>query len=214
MALELDETHRTPAHPSNGKILQSIGKTVLFFGRWTAKGTIPEGPRGVFIAAPHTSNWDLIYMLACAWALRVRLSWVGKDTLFKGPMGPFLRAMGGIPIIRDKKLGTVGSLAATFNDGNNIYLSIPPSGTRSKRDHWKSGFYWVAQQADVPIICGYLDYKTRSGGIGPVIHTTGDIKADMDKIRAFYTPLEGKLNHNKSAIRLKDEDDVVGSPPA
>lgn len=195
----------TPEHPTAGRFLQLIGKSVLFVLRFKAVGEWPKSPKAVFIAAPHTSNWDLVYMLACAWTLRVQLSWMGKKTLFKGPRGWFMRKLGGVPVDRSKASNTVDQMAQIFKECDGMYLAIPPSGTRSKRDFWKSGFYHIARGADVPVICGHLDFSTRQGGIGPVITLTGDAKADMDQFRAFYGNIRGLYPEQESTILLKEE---------
>ncbi len=108
-------------------------------------------------------------------------------------------------VIRDKGLNQVDQMANAIKERDRMYLALAPSGTRSVRDHWKSGFYRVAVAADVPIICGFLDYRTRTGGIGITVVPSGDLSADMDKIRTFYAPIEGRRNALKSTIRLKDE---------
>ncbi|MFT7623250.1 MAG: 1-acyl-sn-glycerol-3-phosphate acyltransferase [Myxococcota bacterium] len=184
-----------------------VGRIILGTVGWKAVGELPDDcPRAVFIAAPHTSNWDLVLMLACAFVLGVPLSWVGKHSMFEVPLlGRFLLALRGVPVIRHKGLNQVDQMSAAITGSERMYLALAPSGTRGKKDHWKSGFYHVAIAANVPIICGHLDYKTKSGGIGPIIAPSGDIKADMEKFRAFYGPLEGKKNENKTDIRLRDE---------
>ncbi len=184
-----------------------LGRVSLRLFGWEAVGEGFDAPKCVFIAAPHTSNWDLFFMLAVAWTLRVPMSWAGKHTLFKIPLwGWYLSLVGGLPVVRGSKTNTVQQLADHFKGRDRMYLAMAPSGTRGLRDSWKSGFYHVAVAADVPIVCGFLDYKNKRGGVGPIIHPTGDVKADMDRIREFYGPIEGKKNALKSTIRLRDED--------
>ena len=182
-----------------------IARLWMWVFGWTVTGGIPEGRRFVLIAAPHTSNWDLPFMLAASLTYRVRVNWIGKHTLFKPPWGAFMRFLGGIPIDRSAPQGMVGAAAQTIRDSPSMLLAVPPSGTRSKRDHWKSGFYWIAKEAGVPILCGYLDYGRRVADLGMSFHPTGDVAADMDRIRAYYDGIRGRFPENETDIRLRDE---------
>ena len=172
---------------------------------WKVEGEIPQGGKAVLIAAPHTSNWDFPFMLAAAFVLRVKLSWMGKDSLFKRPFGWLFRRLGGIPINRSAAHGIVDQMSQRFNQAKALIIAVAPSGTRSHRDHWKSGFYWIAAQAQVPIICGYLDYRLKRAGLGPSVLPTHDLSADMDRIRAFYEGIRGRNPELETTIRLLDE---------
>ncbi len=179
---------------------------MLAFG-WDVDGEAPPGvPRAVVIAAPHTTNWDLPHMLAAGFIFRLRLSWMGKDTLFVGPFGWFLRWMGGVPVDRRAPRGMVKEVARQFDAVDRLALAVPPSGTRKRAAHWKSGFYWIAVEAKVPILMCYLDYANRRAGIGPVLHPTGDIRADMDVIRAFYHGRRGKFPDAETPILVREEE--------
>ncbi len=160
------------------------------------------------IAAPHTTNWDFPLTLAIARVSGVRISWLGKESLFRGPAGPVMRRLGGIAIDRSAPGGMVASLAKEFVDHDRLVLVVPAEGTRSLTDYWKSGFYRIAEQAGVPVMCSYLDRRTRTGGFGPVITPTGDLTADMDVIRGFYADKEGLKPGRFGPIRLREEDDV------
>ena len=150
-------------------IRRSIGRAVLWCTRWRIEGDPPATAKYVLIAAPHTTNWDLLYLLAMSFATGVRISWLGKDTLFRGPVGTVLRGLGGVPVARDQRSGLVSSLAREFAIADRLVVVVPPEGTRGRTDHWRTGFYRVACAADVPIVCSYLDYSRRIGGFGPVI---------------------------------------------
>lgn len=195
----------TDAHPRCGFFAHWVGRTVRAITRWKIVGVIPESPKGVFIAAPHTTWWDLVHMLSVAWSLRIRLSWVGKAELFRFPLGWFMRALGGVPVYRESKTDTVGQLVQRFAEVDGMYLSIAPSGTRKKRDHWKSGFYHVCARAEIPILCGFLDYAKKEGGIGPVLLPSGDLSADMDRIREFYSGVTARYPELLSTVRLREE---------
>jgi len=179
------------------RVLRSIG--------WRVEGQPPDHHRFVLIAAPHTSNWDLALMLLMSVAFRVRIHWLGKHSLFRGPAGWLLRRLGGLPVRRGEPSQLVAQLASKFAERDDFVLVVPPSGTRSSTDHWKSGFYRIAEAASVPIVCGYLDFGTRIGGFGPAILPSGDVRADMDEIRAFYLGKRGRHPDQVSEIRLRDE---------
>lgn len=165
----------------------------------------PIPAKCVMIAAPHTSNWDFPMMLALSKASGVRASWLGKRSLFKGPMGPVMRWFGGVAVDRDASGGMVASLAGQFDHVDRLALMVPAEGTRSHTDYWKSGFYRIAQQAEVPIVLAFLDRSTGKGGFGPAIEVTGDVDADMDRIRAFYEGMTGLKAGRFGPIRLKEE---------
>ena len=193
-----------------------IGKAFLRVAGWKVDGDPPLVDRYVIIAAPHTSNWDMPFMLAFAFVYDVPVRWMGKHTLFEAPFGAFFRRLGGIPIIRHRPGGVVGQMIEEFENNESLVLMVPAEGTRSSVDYWKSGFYHIARGADVPVVLSYLDFGTKVGGIGPALKMTGDIGADMDKIRAFYAGKEGFRPENAGAIRLREEDveDVVAHDAA
>lgn len=158
------------------------------------------------IAAPHTTNWDFPITLAIAAVTGVRINWLGKDALFKGPMRPVMRWLGGVPIDRSSSQGMVAHLAEELSSHDHMVLVVPAEGTRSLTEYWKSGFYRIAEKAGVPIVCAYVDSTTRTGGFGPVITPTGDVRADMDRIRAFYAGKEGLKPGRFGPVRLRDEE--------
>jgi 1-acyl-sn-glycerol-3-phosphate acyltransferase len=172
---------------------------------WRVENLLPPGTKFVLIGAPHTSNWDFIFMLATANVMRVKVSWMGKHTLFKPPFGALFRRLGGIPINRQASHGVVSQIAERYDQADELLLAVAPSGTRKHVDHWKSGFYRIALQAGVPIACGYLDYAGRRAGIGLVFTPSGDMQSDMDRIRDFYHDKRGRHPGLESTIRLRDE---------
>ena len=172
---------------------------------WEAEGAKPVAQKFVLIAAPHTTNWDLPYTLAMASVFDVRISWMGKHTLFRGPMGWIMRALGGIPVRRNRNTNLVEQMARAFREADSLCLTIPAEGTRGYVAHWKSGFYHIAKAANVPIQLGYLDYARKRGGLGPTLLPTGDLRHDMDEIRDFYVDKVGKYPDHFGEIRLKEE---------
>ncbi len=182
-----------------------LARWFLAMTGWQTGGERPVPKRYVLVAAPHTSNWDLPYLLAFAWLHDIRISWMGKHTLFRPPLGAIARRLGGIPVHRHRRGDLVSQLAAVIEMADAICLVVPVEGTRSYVPHWKSGFYHIARTAEVPIVLSYLDYATRTGGFGPAVLPTGDIAADMDEIRAFYADKQGRYPEKFGAVRLKEE---------
>ena len=185
-----------------------IGRLWLQLAGWRLEGALPPGvTKGVVIAAPHTSNWDLVFMLAVAYALGVRPSWLGKRELFRFPFGGVMRLLGGVPVDRSRRTNLVDQAVARLREATHLFLVIPPSGTRSRAAHWKSGFYHIARGAGVPIICSFLDYRRKVGGIGLSFVPTGDVCADMDKIRAFYGTVTARFPDQVTPMRIREEDE-------
>ncbi len=183
-----------------------FGRTMLRLAGWRIVGERPAVPKYVLITAPHTSNWDFPYMMLYGMAMGIGPRWVGKHTLFRAPFGGFMRALGGIPVRRDSAHQMVDQLVDTFRNSERLALVMPPEGSRSRMPHWKSGFYYVARGADVPIVMSYLDFSRREGGIGPLLQPGGDMAADMDRLRAFYADKRGLYPDKESPVRLKQED--------
>jgi 1-acyl-sn-glycerol-3-phosphate acyltransferase len=172
---------------------------------WEPEGRRPAARRYVLIAAPHTSNWDLAYLLALAVVFDIRVSFMAKHTLFRGPMGWVMRRVGGIPVRRHRRENAVEQMARLLKGPDPLCLTVPAEGTRAYVAHWKSGFYHMARAAGVPIVMGYLDYERRRGGFGPELIPTGDIRQDMDEIRSFYSDKVGRYPADFGEIRLKEE---------
>lgn len=191
---------------TSGGIARAIGALYLRVLGWRVEGALPAGGKGVVIAAPHTSNWDMPAMLAVAYVLGIEPAWLGKRELFRWPFGIFMRWLGGIAVVRSERQNMVQQVAAKFEAAESLWVVIPPSATRSRATHWKSGFYHIARAADVPIVCAFLDYGGRVTGIGPSFVPTGDVRADMAIIRRFYEGMQGKYPQQTTPPRLLEED--------
>ena len=159
---------------------------------WRTKGNIPDIKKFVMIAAPHSSNWDFVFFLLIVFKLKLSIHWMGKHSMFKFPFKGLLKRLGGIPIDRSAKSNVVQTMTRAFNRSKQLIVTIAPSGTREKVTTWKTGFYHIARQAKVPIVCGFIDYKHKIVGIGPVFKPTGDMASDMDAIQAFYIQYSGR----------------------
>jgi 1-acyl-sn-glycerol-3-phosphate acyltransferase len=180
--------------PVVNTLLRGFSMAFLRLTGWKVEGSLPpQATKSVFIAAPHTSNWDLPYTLMVAFALRLNPYWMGKHTIFKAPFGPLMRWLGGIPVNREQANNLVAASARAIRDADGpLQLIVPPEGTRSKTRYWKTGFYHIARTANVPIVMAYMDYADKRSGLGPLFEPTGDIDADMNAIKAFYAPFRGK----------------------
>ncbi|HEY5657589.1 MAG TPA: lysophospholipid acyltransferase family protein [Myxococcota bacterium] len=182
-----------------------LARWFLRLSGWQVEGGKPYLRRFVLIGAPHTSNWDLVFMLAIAAVLDVKVEWLGKHALFRPPLGWLMRRLGGIPVVRHRQENTVLRMAQTFESRESLALALSAEGTRGYAPYWRSGFYHIARAAGVPIVLGYLDYARRRGGFGPAILPTGDIRSDMDEIRDFYADKVGRHPDRVGEVRLKEE---------
>jgi 1-acyl-sn-glycerol-3-phosphate acyltransferase len=189
-------------------MMKALADFLLWLGGWHIEGGPPEARRYVLIAAPHTSNWDFIWVLAFAYHFEMKIRWIGKHTLFRWPYGWFMRLLGGVSIQRDRRQSLVKQMADALVAADSMCLVVPVEGTRGYVDHWKSGFYHIARTAGVPIVMSFLDYSRKTGGIGPALQPSGDVHRDMDRLRAFYADKIGKFPDKTSPIRLVEEETV------
>jgi len=166
----------------------ALGRALLSSGGWRIDGEMPDVAKAVIIVAPHTSNWDFVWGAAAKLALRLRVRFLGKHTLFEGPLAPLMRWLGGIPVDRRSPAGVVEQTLAAFADRRQLILAVAPEGTRRKVPAWKSGFYRIAVGATVPIVPVALDYQKRAVVLGAAFHPTGDYDADLPRIQAFFAP--------------------------
>ena len=186
-----------------------LSRVWLFLWRWKVVQPEPLPDRCVVIAAPHTSNWDFPITMAMATVSGIDIHWLGKAQMFNPVLGPTFRWLGGISVERSSPQGLVGDLAGLLRRSERLALVVPAEGTRSPVDYWKSGFYRIAQEADVPIVCAFVDRSTRSGGFGPQIRPSGDVVADMDLIRSFYADKTGLRPDRFNTPRLREEDSAT-----
>lgn len=159
---------------------------------WRLVGEIPNVPKLVLIAAPHSSNWDGVWGMLFKVALRVDMRFIGKREVFFWPLGALLRSLGGIPIDRRGAHDMVEQMRMQFATHDRLWLGIAPEGTRRKVTKWRSGFWHIARAAHVPILPIYFHYPDKTIGFLPLITPNEDLAADMARIRALYLPYEGK----------------------
>ncbi len=181
-----------------------VGRSWLAFFGWKVEGPPPGVPKAVVVAYPHTSNWDFPFALAVAYAHGVDIRWLGKKQMFRPAFGWLFRWLGGVPVDRTKSTGLVDAVVETIGQYDELLVVIPPEGTRGQAGRWKSGFYWIAVNAKVPIILSFLDYSRKVGGIGTTFMPTGNLEADFEKIRDFYDGIDGKFPAKQVPISLLD----------
>lgn len=174
------------------QLLRLIAILLLFLFGWKTVGKKPEEKKYVIIAAPHTSNWDLFFMMLIALDLKIAIYWMGKDSIFNFPFKHLMMWMGGISIDRSQSNNLVATMVEIFNESDSLVLSVPPEGTRSHTVYWKTGFYHIAHGANVPIALGFLDFAKKEGGIHEMFYTSGDIEADMLQLKNFYKKITAK----------------------
>lgn len=180
-----------------GLVLKMIG--------WTFEGEVPSEKKYVLIAAPHTSNWDFVLMILYTLMLRMRVNWMGKDSLFRPPLGLIFRALRGIAIDRSSRNQVVSNIAREYRTRDRLILIITPEGTRGKTRLWKSGFYHIARDAGVPIALSYVDARRKVVGIHPTLLVPSDDQdADLAVIRGVYEGKVGIRADNTGEIRFSD----------
>jgi 1-acyl-sn-glycerol-3-phosphate acyltransferase len=200
--------------PRCNPLARLIGKLLCRLTGWRMVGETHAVSKAVLIAAPHTSNWDIFYALMAGWSVGTSFHWLVKSDHVRGPLGWLIRALNGIPVDRSAPQGLVEQAAQRFAESERLLLMVPAAGTRSYRPYWKSGFYWMAKEAGVPISLGFLDYPRKQASLGPLLYPGDDLRADMDTIRAHYQGKQGKFPEKVSRIRLRAEDEGEGEGEA
>jgi len=173
---------------------------------WTAVMAPAPGKKFVLVGYPHTSNWDFLYALLWGMASGTRFRWVGKKQLFPPVIGVVMKWLGGIPVDRSRAGGDfVSQVARIFDQHDNLWVVVAAEGTRSRAEYWKTGFYYMALEAKVPIALAYLDYAKKEVGIGGYFTPSGNLEADFAQIKAFYADKVGLDPSKQSPIRLRDK---------
>jgi len=173
---------------------------------WTIQADLPDIKKYVIIAAPHTSNWDFPLGILAAKAIRLKVYWMGKHSLFYWPYGWFFRAIGGTPVHREHGHHYIRQMTDLFARSERLVLALAPEGTRAKTDHWKTGFYYIARAAKVPVLMAYLDFAHKQVGVGGLFYPGEDIEADFEHIRRFYANRGGHNPEKASPIKLRKPD--------
>jgi 1-acyl-sn-glycerol-3-phosphate acyltransferase len=198
-------------------LFQQFARLVVKAAGWRVEGELPAVPKFVLILHPHTSNWDVPYGMFAAHALGLLTPWpygfMVKDTALRWPaLGGILRWLGGVGIDRTSRFNAVEQMTQLFQRSERLMLAITPEGTRRHTKYWKSGFYYIALGAHVPIVPAYIDYGQRRAGLGPVFWPSGNVEADLDYLRAFYADKYGLHRHQAGDIRFRPEPTRQGTP--
>lgn len=197
MTSEIVNSNLTTARQS---ISQRLARAILALAGWELTGSFPNLPKYVLIGAPHTSNWDFPLAMLLMFASGVRFNWIGKDSLFRWPLAGVFRRLGGIPVKRESSNNFVSQIVEAFERSSRLIIAIAPEGTRSLVKRWKTGFYYMALGAQVPLVLGFADYARRQVGVGPVIYPGDDIEATFAQLRVFYGDKTGKYPHKQGQI--------------
>ncbi len=185
------------------RLIQAISQAIFNLVGWRVEGQLPDVPRYVLIAVPHTTNWDFILLLLFIGIKNIRPRWVGKESLFRGPAGPLMRWLGGVSINRQARTNMVSQSIDAFNTHDEFIIILTPEGTRSHTEYWRSGFYYIALGAGVPVVPVSDDYPDKVLRIGDAITLSGDTEADMALFREVYAGKRGKYPRQQGEIRLK-----------
>ncbi len=175
-----------------GKLIKALVRKLFKLWGWQYEGSFPDVPKMVIVGAPHTSNWDFFLAMAIMFTLGIRMSWLAKHTFVDGPLGPILRWLGGISVDRRSSSGLVSQIVAAYERRDELLLAVSPEGTRSKVHRWKTGFYYIALGAHVPILPVVADYGRKVVRLADPVWPSGDLEADMAQIKANYEGVAGK----------------------
>jgi len=183
-------------------MLRFISRLYFWLTGWKAVGKLPAHKKYVLVAAPHTTTGDFPTTMATCSLLGIRMRYLAKKELFKAPLGWIMRAFGGIPVERSKNTNMIERMAEVFDQYEELALIVPVEGTRGFVEEWKSGFYYIALRAQVPIVLGFLDYKKKQGGVfEKVFYPSGDYEADLPLIKEYFREVTPKYPEKSS---LKD----------
>jgi len=174
-----------------GGLGRTLGRAYLHLAGWRIEGAFPQGSKFVAIVAPHTSNWDFPLGIAVVFALELRVSWLGKHSLFNTPLKGFFRWLGGIPVDRRASHGVVGACVKAFEAAPALLLALAPEGTRKGVSRWKSGFHAIAAVAGVPILPVAFDYRDHVVRLLPLFRPSGNLDLDLPQIQALFSHTHG-----------------------
>ena len=177
-------------------MLKEVCALIYKASGWKFVNKVPDELRSfVFLGAPHTSNHDFVPGLALCHLMKRNTRFVIKNEWMRFPYGFFMRQAGALGINRSKAKSSVKAMADLFVENKDLVMLIAPEGTRRPTGNWKTGFYYIAKEAGVPIVLGYADYAKKEGGFGKVIYPT-DFEKDMKEIMEFYKDVKGKHPEN------------------
>jgi 1-acyl-sn-glycerol-3-phosphate acyltransferase len=157
---------------------------------WRIEGDFPQLKKFIVAVYPHTRNMDFIIGVLIRAVLNEKISYVGKKELFNPLTGWFFRALGGTPIDRNSNENKVSAIAQIFKEQDAFRMAIAPEGTRKKVDRWKTGFYYIALEAEVPILLVHFNYPSKKVSFLKLLKPTGDIEKDLKEMKAYFNRAE------------------------
>ncbi len=184
-------------------MMRWLAAIVLRLAGWRTAYVTPPGPKSVIVVYPHTSNWDFVLGVLFMARHRVNLNWAGKDTLFRWPFKRFFVWLGGVPTNRRERTGLIGQLLDAFAQSESFCMVIAPEGTRSKCDHWKTGFYRLTLEAGVPLGLGFIDYASKRVGVERWVKLSGDEETDLAMFRTYYSAFKARYPEKAGDICFK-----------
>ncbi len=199
-------TDGTRRPPEANYFIAKLARFIFWVLGWRVTGELPNVPKMLLIGAPHTSNWDGAVFYVFSLAARAHIHFLGKHTLFKPPFGGIMRWAGGVPINRSTTVNAVDQVVSAFNSQERMALIVAPEGTRSVTESWKTGFYYIALKAQVPVVMVYVDYPRKRCGVGPHFMPTGDIDADFKLVQDFYADKVGRHPEKQGPIALPPKE--------
>ena len=199
-------TDGTRRPPEANYFISKLARCIFWILGWRVTGELPNFPKMLLIGGPHTSNWDGAVFYLFSLSVRAHIHFLGKHTLFKPPFGGIMRWAGGVPINRTTTVNAVDQVVDAFNAHERMALIIAPEGTRSLTKYWKTGFYYIALEAHVPVVFAYVDYSRKRCGVGPYFMPTGDIDADFKLVQDFYADKVGRHPEKQGPILLPPKE--------
>jgi len=189
---------------SQNEFFSACANKILDWTGWYCEPIPHKYSKAVIAYAPHTSNWDFPLLIGARFTNKVNVQWAGKSEMFRWPFKSALTFLGGVPIERSKSTNMVQTVVNIFNSQERFLYAMSPEGTRKYQDFWRSGFYYIALEANVPIILYRLDYKNKRVTIGDVITVTGDIEKDLAAIDMVFKNVEPKFKEKYCLAKFKN----------
>lgn len=205
---------------TNKPLSQHLGLAIARLIGWKIEVPAAVPAKCVIVGAHHTSGSDFFITLLYLFASNLRFRWIAKDSAFRWPFGWLMRRLGGIPVTRATRNNFVEQVVTMYKHTDQLRIAIAPEGTRSDAHYWKTGFYYIALGASVPLVLGYADYRRKVVGIGAELIPSGDIEADMAILREFFADKTPRYPERQSEVRLRPPDEVSAedavepTPPA
>lgn len=196
---------------SRKPLLQHMGLAIARMAGWQIEVPIAIPAKCVIVGAHHTSGSDFFITLLFLAASNLKFRWIAKDTAFRWPFGWLMRRMGGIPVTRATRNNFVDQVVAMYEASDQLRIAISPEGTRSDAGYWRTGFYYIALSAGVPIMLGYADYRRKAVGIKAQLMPSGDIEADMAILRDFYADVTPRYPQRRGEVRLRPAAETPAS---